>query len=150
MKDFLITYWAEQNDEPTDIEIIIQCERSAAGQLGIRFNNDTSFLYSTTYAYGNGTTATSGRTGQGSFSFIDFGYTQGGLGIQTYKLSLTNYANTTTFKTLLGRQSYVGGDVLMEAGLYGSTNAISRIDFVTSSGNYNTGSTFALYGILAA
>ena len=26
MKDFLITYWAEQNDEPTDIEIIIQAE----------------------------------------------------------------------------------------------------------------------------
>lgn len=26
MKDFIITYWAEQNDEPTDIERIIQAE----------------------------------------------------------------------------------------------------------------------------
>jgi len=26
MKDFLITYWAERNDEPTDIETIIQAD----------------------------------------------------------------------------------------------------------------------------
>lgn len=39
MKDFLITYWAEQNDEPTDIEIIIQAE-SLTGALYI-FNKTT-------------------------------------------------------------------------------------------------------------
>jgi hypothetical protein len=26
MKNFLITYWAERNDEPTDIETIIQAD----------------------------------------------------------------------------------------------------------------------------
>ena len=63
-----------------------------------------------------------------------------------------NYANTTTYKTVLSRDALNNAsDGAVEAfvGLWRSTSAINTIQIKPDSGNFNTG-TFSLYGILAA
>ena len=62
-----------------------------------------------------------------------------------------NYANTTTFKTNVSRSSAATVDVILYAGLYRSTAAITSITLVLSgSQSFTSGSTFTLYGIKAA
>lgn len=120
------------------------------------FNNDTGGNYSVTRVYGNGSTATSDRFS--SNSGIDAGYLPGsnGTGPGTIIANIMNYSNTTTYKTILDRwesQAAASGSryVAAEVGLWRSTSAITEIDLVLGGGfNFNSGSTFSLYGIKSA
>jgi hypothetical protein len=63
-----------------------------------------------------------------------------------------DYANTTTFKSTITRDSNdKAGTGTVEAmiGLYRSTSAITTVNVVGGS-NFSIGSTFKLYGIEAA
>lgn len=123
----------------------------------VRFNGDSGNNYSQTVLSGNGTSATSSRTSsQAQF------YTGSVTGWDTsdadramFILHIFNYANTTTNKTSLSRQSvasgtYPGTELL--CGLWRSTAAINKIDLTANtSGTFsNVGTTFSLYGILGA
>ena len=63
---------------------------------------------------------------------------------------IMNYSNSTTYKTVLTR----GGDgsiLVANVGVYRSTSAITQIQIEPQAGgNFDVGSTFALYGITAA
>ena len=62
-----------------------------------------------------------------------------------------NYSNTTTFKTILMRANNAALGVDAIVGLWRSTAAINEIKvFPTGGANFETGSTFSLYGIKAA
>jgi anti-sigma-K factor RskA len=62
-----------------------------------------------------------------------------------------NYSNTTTYKTTLSRFASTLYQVWTHAGLWRNTAAINSIKVYTTAGaNFNTGSTFTLYGIKAA
>jgi hypothetical protein len=62
-----------------------------------------------------------------------------------------NYANGTSHKTALSRASTEGGSqVFANTWLWRNTAAITSIKIEAASGNLDTGSTFTLYGILAA
>jgi len=66
-----------------------------------------------------------------------------------------DYSNTNKFKVmrnLTGFLSNAGSETSIRSvsGLYRSTSAINRLDFISQGGNYMTNSTFALYGIKAA
>jgi hypothetical protein len=66
-----------------------------------------------------------------------------------------NYANTTTFKPIVGQAAaeFAGtGRVTLFAGQFLNTAAINRITISSNQGAnfWTTGSTFTLYGITAA
>jgi hypothetical protein len=63
-----------------------------------------------------------------------------------------NYANTTTYKTVLARSNVTDFRVAAIVGLWRSTSAINTIQLRSDNSSYNftTGSTFTLYGISAA
>ena len=61
-----------------------------------------------------------------------------------------NYSNTTTYKNMLARYNSIGVEVMAYIGLYRQTAAITRLDIKAGSTNFTTGTTFTLYGILAA
>ena len=61
-----------------------------------------------------------------------------------------NYANTTTFKTILSRTSNSLNQANVSVGLWSNTAAINRLDCQLSANDFFTGTTFTLYGILAA
>jgi len=118
----------------------------------IRFNNDGSGINSWTFLQGDGSSATSTRNSSGN-SFIVVGdvpassATSGIFG--SIICHILNYANTSTYKTILSRAACdLNGSGYSEEtiGLYRSTSAINRID-VTQYVGYTSGSTATLYGI---
>ena len=112
----------------------------------ITFNSDTASNYSRTYLLGNGTSASSGR------STTQTSYAPGGIyDNSTVTIQVLNYSNTTTYKTPIARVNIASQYTAATVGLWRNTAAINRIDITTSTtANFNTGSTFSLYGILAA
>jgi hypothetical protein len=124
---------------------------TGGGSLTVRGNGDGSTLYNTTYMYSDGSTITPGQTGDtsaGTFmGRIDFSSTKIGGGY----IHIFDYANTTTFKTMIGTN--FGSDHInwSSVGMYRSTNALSSLTIgIESSSTFANGFTMALYGIKAA
>ena len=132
----------------TDLVLVASIKYVLAGEYTkLTFNGDTTANYSSTYLIGNGSAASSGRTS--SANWIGVGYDAN---TETFTdiFNIQNYANTTTFKTVLNRHSVAGTRAEALVGLWRKTpEAINSIT-LTSSGNYATGTTFTLYGIKAA
>jgi hypothetical protein len=131
---------------------------AAANNFMCEMNGDTGTTYSTTYMYGNGSSALSGR--QSTQYGIILGGIAGGVSSSepsTVISQFQNYANTTTNKTVLSRGNLASASTDATIGLWRSTAAINSIkvyvgfgNSATPGGNLNTGSVFTLYGIKAA
>jgi hypothetical protein len=137
----------------TDLIIVVNGAAASGGNnLGIRFNTDSGSNYSTTRMQGNGSSATSDRV---SSTFIYGNSLPTTLGNGNNIIQIQNYANTTTYKTVLTRNSnpasVVGTTVGLWRGSTGSaTEAITSISLSPEfSVNWVSGSTFTLYGIKA-
>ncbi len=136
----------------TDLVLVYEAGNSGNIYDGTfaRFNSDTGSNYSWTYLLGNGSSAISGR--ESSVTRTGAGASGASRGMST--IQLMNYANTTTYKTILTRRSVTdasGYSLGAEVGLWRSTAAISTVLlFVQSGTNFDVGSTFTLYGIKAA
>ena len=135
----------------TDIVLVIDGTLSTSDwTLGLQCNSDTSALYSATYVTGNGTAASSNRASAETMALV---------GLMTNSqsnsiINIQNYSNTTTYKTLIGRWNSASGGTYpgtgAAVGLWRSTSAITSVVVKTGSGNFNSNSTFTLYGIKAA
>ncbi len=112
-----------------------------------RLNGDSSALYSTTRVSGDGSSAASYRDSGATGSFFGF---IGSTVIATNILQVMNYANTTTFKTVLSRGNNTAANTGAFVSLYRSTSAISSLTIYNPSVNLAAGMTLSLYGIKAA
>jgi hypothetical protein len=133
----------------TDLIMVINGGLSALDQLNLQFNSDTTTNYSWTYIRGDGTSATSSR-GTTATEIVIGNITTGTESINITQIQ--NYANTTTYKTILNRSNYASGRVQASVGLWRKTpEAINAIKVYPNGANtFNTGTTFTLYGIKAA
>jgi hypothetical protein len=134
----------------TDLILITNPSSATTDQsIYVQFNADTGTNYSRTVMYGDGSSAASSR--DTSYNYIRMGYNTGG---RTANITqIQNYSNATTFKSTLSRSNtYPGsaGYVYTSVGLWRNTNAITSILIGASAGNFDSGSTFTLYGIAAA
>jgi hypothetical protein len=125
----------------TDLVLVVDSTiTDGSVDIYVRVNGDSSTNYSRTYVYGDGTSTVSGRNttidriGSGSKPIHHF----------------MNYANTTTYKTVLGRYGTAGSLTLAQVALWRSTAAITSITMLLPSSTFTAGSTFNLYGITAA
>jgi hypothetical protein len=135
----------------TDLRLALVAKCSAgAANMFLTFNNDSSALYSGTYIYGDGSSATSQRiTGDTSFQIT---YSQGVPSSQPafYEFDIFSYAGST-FKTALvgcSVDTNGAGSTQRSVHLYRSTSAINKLDLTMSS--FAVGTTATLYGILKA
>jgi len=130
----------------TDLVLIINGTLSTASNCYIQFNGDTASNYSYTYLYGSGTAASSARgASQATGALMNYiGTSQ-----STTIMNFINYANTTTYKTSLSRSSNSTTGVMIATQTWRSTAAINSIT-VVGGGNFDSGTTFTLYGIKAA
>ena len=143
------------NQGYTDLVVVISAPTSSDGATPqFRFNGDTTTNYSNTFLEGNGTSATSNR--ESSQTNIQLSYNVGGnsTNSSTSIVHIMNYANTTTFKTLLARWNSASGGTYpgtaATVGLWRKTpEAISSMEIFVATGNFAVGSTFSLYGIKA-
>ena len=134
----------------TDIVMVCSHSNSSASGVRVQVGNgsvDTGSNYSITYLLGDASSATSGRaSNDGSF---DFAYVAAN-SQSTLIVNAMNYANTTTYKSFVTRNGDAAQGLTARAGLWRSTSAINQIKLAPSTGNFNSGTTFTLYGIAAA
>jgi hypothetical protein len=129
---------------------------SSGNTLFIRFNGDSSALYSATRLSGSGSIAPSDRENRGAGYGVLSNYAAptATLGQHNTILQVMNYSNTTTFKTYINRSNVTTQGLDAIVGLYGSTSAITSIGFSTNgfggTSTLLTGSIFTIYGIKAA
>jgi hypothetical protein len=139
----------------TDLIVVCSSNNTVGATYGyfLQFNGDNGNNYSSTRLYGTGSAAASANTPNVNYIVAGWNSTAG------YSILIAhifNYANTTTYKTALTRTSDPTGRVNASAGLWrGSTgSATQAITSVTvlneSAASFTIGSTFTLYGILAA
>ena len=122
---------------------------SGAGEVGIQFNGDTASNYSSTYLYGNGAAATTGRSTGYTQIYLERNATFRTTTRPMFRANIMNYSNTTTYKTVLTRgDSQESTDIVV--GLWRSTAAITSILIDGAGATFAIGTTFTLYGILAA
>jgi hypothetical protein len=114
----------------------------------INFNGDTGTNLSATFLYGNGTTAASAR--RTSVVNTELDWTGIGTGQGRIAVNIMNYANTTTYKTALARVDFADKGANASVVLWRSTAAINSIKILLPGQLFIAGSTFTLYGILAA
>jgi hypothetical protein len=139
----------------TDLVLVVSniTNASSTNSVFLRFNSDSATNYSSTFLEGNGTSATSNRVS--NRTVIDSGYN---VGLSTTNpgqviFNIMNYANTTTFKTVISRFAQASGaapGTSATVSLWRKTpEAITSIE-VRCDVNLLTGTVFSLYGITAA
>lgn len=128
----------------TDLVVIMNGTATVAADVYFNYNGDaTSSNYSNTYMYGNGSTVGQGRDpipAVGTFYTTD----------TSIIANIINYSNATTYKTSVSRSDTAASSVLARAMMWRNTAAIVTVAIKQASGNFNTGSSFTLYGIKAA
>ena len=136
----------------TDLVLVIDTAMSSSGAtVYIRVNSDSGSNYSTTTLYGNGTSALSARLSNSTNGMMVGTYD----GFSTERLNaichFMNYANTTTYKSMVNRFNQSNKSTDANVSLWRSTSAITTILVRNnSSQTFASGSTFTLYGIKAA
>lgn len=127
----------------------------SVNQIIDNVNGGISFTGSSTILNGNGSTATSVRnTSMSGYMPLTYGGTNQ-LSATTSSLivHILNYANTSTFKTVLWRiasDANGSGNTSLGAGLMQTTQAINTFNVSTfDAGRYFTSGTCTLYGIKA-
>lgn len=121
--------------------------------FAIQFNSDTGSNYVRHLLYGTGSVAEANQ--QTAQSRIVMGRGTGSsAAANMFGVSITDihdYASTTknkTTRTLNGYDLNGSGLIYLQSGLWLSTSAVTSITlFSTSSSTFQTGTTFALYGI---
>lgn len=117
----------------------------------VQFNGDTTSSYSKTVLYGNGSSAVSARD-TSSPAIYSLSITAGST-TETAStiINIMNYANTTTYKTAIGRYNVASNSVAATVGMWRKTDAITSVTLTIDTAlNLAAGSTFTLYGIKAA
>lgn len=133
----------------TDLVLIINAKNTSTGNYILtRFNSDSGTNYSQTRLVGNGSTASSARDVNDNSFAVMYQSTATDPGICI--MHIMNYANTTTYKTAISRDSYAADTTFLRCALWRNTNAISTITLTINGGSFNTTSSFTLYGIKAA
>jgi len=128
----------------TDLVIIMNGTATAAADVYLNYNTDTtSSNYSNTYLSGNGSTAGSGRD---PIPAVGLFYTTD----TNIIANVMNYSNATTYKTCISRGNTAASLVITRVMMWRNTAAINQVVVKHSTGNFNTGATFSLYGITAA
>ena len=117
----------------------------------LRFNNDSTTLYSAHRLYGDGNSVSADAfttVAQIRAGFVNDSSNVDILGVAV--IDILEYANTNINKTvrlLSGVDKNGNGFINLGSGNWRSTAAINRIDLIVNGLNWTADSTFALYGI---
>ena len=139
----------------TDLKLIIEGKSNQTGTSynGMRMtvNNDTSTSYWYHDIWTNSGTTVSQSTGYSNnfISVVDMAQASqsvAGFG----EVDIMDYTSSTKLKTLIYKQAYDLG-VVLSAGCYPQTSAITRLDFQRDGTNtFRSGTNIKIYGIKRA
>jgi hypothetical protein len=140
------------------IRYIARDSRATTGfdNMMMKFNGGASATYSWHRLVGNGTSVSAAASpSSGDIALSEAAISRGGNASNIFApgiIDILDYTNTnknTTVRALHGGDANGSGSIVLTSGLwYGSTNAITSIDFTAESANlFVQYSSFALYGI---
>ena len=135
----------------TDLRLVLVTITSG-GANRIRFNSDTGTNYSRTYVAGDGSAAASSRSSNSTQIFMNYNASPSSTIPYLHQIDIFSYAGSTN-KTILWDQNLDlngSGDVVKGVGMWRNTSAITAIELSNNVGNFLTGTTATLYGILKA
>lgn len=133
----------------TDLVLVVACLDSGAGRTRLRLNGDSGTNYSRTNLVGNGSSAASYQGSNENQFDLSVAAATSSTNPTTQIISVNNYSNTSTNKTIISRYNLAGAAVEAMSGLYRSTSAITSVSYFTQ-GTLQIGTTATLYGIKAA
>jgi hypothetical protein len=130
-----------------DLILVIAGETSAGDRdVALRFNSDTGSNYSRVLMFGDGSSTGSNSATVSNFP-IAYNSTSGRFQSET---SIMDYSATDKHKTGLSRSNQSNGLVSAWAARWANTSAVNSLQVLLSgTGNFNTGTVFSLFGILA-
>ena len=129
-----------------DLILVIQGTVPVASNIGLRFNGDSGSNYSYVYAFGSGSST---GTGSGTDTVI-YGGAFNNTSISQSTFQIMDYSATDKHKTVLNRTEETNAATYMWADRWANTAAITTIQVrLSSGGNFNSASTFSLYGVIA-
>jgi len=138
------------NQNFTDLILVREGAQTSGNNSVIQVGNntyDTTSSYSGTQLFGNGTSALGDRFSNDTRWFVNFA---NGTNRTMSVYHFMNYSNTTTHKTMIGRHSDGNFYASAYVFLWRKTDAINRIKITQGTNGLKSGTTFSLYGILAA
>jgi hypothetical protein len=131
----------------TDLVLVTNILTTANANQSIRINGDTGSNYSTTSLYGTGASAFSGRTSNNTaLTFQSEAFSTSTVSLLSV-LHFMNYANTSTYKTIISRTSQANRAAEANVNLWRSTSAITSISI--QGATFTSDAVFTLYGIKA-
>lgn len=138
----------------TDLVLIANVRKGGdAGEaMFVRFNGDTGSNYSYTWLSGNGSAANSYRASN-DVRLQWYGQNTTASIFTINILNIQDYSNSTTYKTIIGRNATANLQSNANVGLWRSTSAITSITLTPDlylSPNFEIGCSFTLYGIKEA
>jgi hypothetical protein len=130
----------------TDLVIVCNTGATSLANDYVRLNGDTTSNYSWTRIYGTGSVAGSSRSANDSGMIV--GDVTTSIAV-TQTITVQNYSNTTTNKTILARSSATNSAATASVGLWRNTAAVTSVTLYPNGTTWLSGSTFTIYGILA-
>jgi hypothetical protein len=132
-------------------DLILVCSgtssNTAINSIFVRFNSDTGSNYAYVAMYATAAGAGSGATTlTGAVAGLTISSS-----VNTNITQIMDYSATDKHKTVLSRQNSLGDSfVRASTSRWANTAAITSITcFIDTGANFNSGSTFSLYGIVA-
>ena len=136
----------------TDLVLVVNGKTTGTGpsSFGFRFNGDTGSNYSLNIVYGNSGGVASTRTNNGNYT--SGGQTDSSTPFNPCIFHINSYSNTATYKTVLFRSNMPDTQLTFGISTWRNTAAINSIEInhFDAGGSWASGSSFTLYGILAA
>jgi hypothetical protein len=127
-----------------DLVFVMQIGTSTGTDVLYQFNSDTTASnYPSVLMQGDGSSTFSGSASNNRILDVSTSNEF------TVVYNLFDYATTDKQKSYLYRTGRASAKVQAMAGRWANTAAITQIVFTPVSGTFNTGSTFALYGVSA-
>ena len=124
---------------------------AANDYITLRFNGDAGANYFSVYARGKDAGVTSNTNNGSNEIFADSSITSSSTSPGLFNINIMDYSATDKHKTALSRLNVVSGSsqpgVSMASHRWANTSAITSILVKPYSGNFTSGSTFALFGI---
>jgi hypothetical protein len=119
---------------------------SSTASVRARFNGDSGSNYPRVAMSGDGSRTLSVADTQ-SFASISGATSVSDAFSYNSVTQIMDYSATDKHKTVLSRANNTSNEVSAIASRWANTSAITSVEVFVSSGSYDTGSTFALYGI---
>lgn len=128
-----------------DLVLICSIIAPTSGSVGMRFNGDTGSNYNDVHFWGTGSSTGSNVRTNNSVGYIGSDTTTAA----PFQINIMDYTATDKHKTVISRFSVPTEIVGARAMRWASTAAITSLVIFDDSNQFQTGSTFSLYGVVS-